>query len=188
MDPLHHVLVQDLAASGVARVAAGDVPVDIDVALLFRLLGEFGHDSFAVVRADRVGSSSGEAEDICPAARLLLNDILHYVEICPVGVGTGVDLAVFVGSSMNAHAVARVVFRADQVLIVLIGGRDKEGRENFVIIEYFEKLFGVSAGTVVKSQIDDLLGVRLRRFGRLSGSTSGSSACKRSCPRKQGDF
>ena len=82
---------------------------------------------------------------------------------------------------MNAHAVARVVFRADQVLIVLIGGRDKEGRENFVIIEYFEKLFGVSAGTVVKSQIDDLLGVRLRRFGRLSGSTSGSSACISAC-------
>ena len=35
VDPIHHVLVQNLAARGVARVAAGDVPVDIDVSFLF---------------------------------------------------------------------------------------------------------------------------------------------------------
>ena len=82
---------------------------------------------------------------------------------------------------MNAHAVARVVLCADQVLIVLVGGRYKEGRENLMIIEYFEKFFGVSAGTVVKSQIDDLFGICFGGLGSLCGSTSGSSACISAC-------
>ena len=186
MDSLHHVLVQDLTVRSIAGVAAGDVPVDIDVAFFRGLLGELGHDSLAVVRADGVGSTPGEAEDVCSAAGLFLYDILHFVEVCPISVSAGVDLAVFVSGSMNAHAVAGIVFLADQVLIVLVSRCDEESREDFVVIQYLKELFGVSAGPVVKSQIDDLLGIRCSRFCSLRGSSTTRRHLQwNRCPQRQ---
>ena len=79
VNSVHHVLIHDISVSGIARVAACDVPVDVGVAFVLGFLRKSGHDPVAVVGADCVGTSAGKAEEISPAAGLFLDDILCYV-------------------------------------------------------------------------------------------------------------
>ena len=78
---------------------------------------------------------------------------------------------------MNANAVTGIVFRADQILIVLVGGGYEEGREDLVVVQYLKEFFRVSAGTVVKGQVDDLFRVRFGGLCCLRGSGIRRSIC-----------
>ena len=186
MDSVHHVLIEDVAVCGISGIAAGDVPVHVDIALFRGLPGQVGHDAFAVIGAHRIGAAAGEAEEVCPAAGLLPDDILHAVEVFPVRVCACVDLAVLVRGGVDSYAVSRLIFLADKILVVAVSGCDEEGGQDLVLIQNAEQFLGVSAGAVVKSQIDDLLGIRLQRCcgcgdsgiaggsGGIGGSGAGS--------------
>ena len=84
MDSVHHVLIHDIPVCGVARVAAGDVPVYVGITFGLRLGGELRHNALAVVGADRIGASAGETEQVRSASGLLLDHIQLPLHFCQV--------------------------------------------------------------------------------------------------------
>ena len=165
MNSVHHVLIHDISVSCIACVAACDVPVDIGVAFFLRFLRKSGHDTLAVIGADRVGTSAGEAEEVCPAACLRLDDVLHLAEVLPVCFRACVDLGIVMGGRVDGNYMSGFVLGFDQVLIIGVGRCDEERRAHLVLLQDLKQFFRVRSGSIVKSQIDDL--VRVQLFGNV---------------------
>ena len=103
-----------------AGIAAEHVPVKITVPFCREFVSEPGHQTVAVLRADSVRTAARESADIRLFAGLLLDNILHLVEIIPERLITRVNLTVIVRISVNANRVARFVFLLDIVSIFRI--------------------------------------------------------------------
>jgi len=101
---------------------------------------------------------------------LLLYDGLHFIDILPEGLVTGIDFGEIVCKGMNTDAVTCGVFFFDHVLAGREGTCHEKGDLDAVAVQSIQQLFCVDSGTVIEGQIDGFA-LRIRiidvNFGKI---------------------